>query len=513
MPWTKDDADSHKKGLSDKGKTQWARIANSVLKRCMAKGGSEKECAASAIKQANGSVNANVSTSKYAVYKNKQSDYEPRLTVHQEKAHIVVPVVMMVEGVHHGSDGPLLHSMNELGKYPDSWNGIPVVIYHPMKDDQPVSANSPDIIDTRMVGRVYNTNVDDKKLKAEVWLDEDKLNSISPDTLEAVNNSKTMEVSIGVFTDKDDTVGVYEGEEYKGIACNHRPDHLAILPDMIGACSCEDGCGLGVNDSKDEVIETIQRLNKEGFAFTRIGNYGEVGYNEKMSAVYTALRGLDDEKKYHYLEEMYESYLVYNQSSPDGTKMYKRDYKFESGKIEFNGDPVEVHKKVEYVNTNVKQKKEVKMAQECSPCIKKKVDDLIANSQGKYTEDDRGMLETLSEAILDKIATPVTIEKEKIVEKEVQVNALSDEDKSALAAYKKQLKDRRDQMIAEIQTNAKDIWPVEKLNGMDDDTLERVLNSVGKKVGDYSLNGSAYRKPAPSGPKPLKIPVFEQAKK
>jgi hypothetical protein len=48
---------------------------------------------------------------------------------------------------------------------------------------------------------------------------------------------------------------------------------------------------------------------------------------------------------------------------------------------------------------------------------------------------------------------------------------------------------------------------------MDDDTLERVLNSVGKKVGDYSLNGSAYRKPAPSGPKPLKIPVFEQAKK
>ncbi len=511
MSWTKEDVEKHKKGLSDKGKSQWLRIANAVYKKCMAKGGSDKDCAASAIKQANGVVNINAGQGTYSLYTNKQSDYEPKLTVHQEKAHIVVPVVMMVEGVHCGSDGPLLHSIGELGKYPDSWNGIPVVIYHPMKDNHPVSANSPDIIDTRMVGRVYNTNVDGTKLKAEVWLDEDKLNNVSPDTLEAVNNSKTMEVSVGVFTDKEDTVGVYEGEEYKGIACNHRPDHLAILPDMIGACSCEDGCGLGVNENSEDMEKLLLKINKEGYSINQIGDYKKTGYREKMDSVYTALRGLDSDTKYHYIEELYDSELIYNESSKEGTKMYKRSYKFESGKIEFTGDPVEVHKKVEYVNTNVKlNQKEVKMAQECSPCIKKKVDELIANSQGKYTEDDREMLETLNEALLDKMATPIVKE----VEKKVEVNALSDEDKAALAAYRKILKEKRDNLIAEIQTNAKDIWPVEKLNGMDDDTLERVANSVRKEVVDYSVAGGGIpRKKADGGVKPLMPTIFEETKK
>jgi hypothetical protein len=167
MPWNVSDVESHKKGLSEKSKKQWCRVANSVLKRLMEKGMSEKEAAASAIKQANGVVNVN--KGEYSVYKNKQKlDYEVKLVVHQEKAHIVVPVVMMVEGVHSGSLGAIYHSIEELGKYPDTWNGIPVVIYHPKKDDEYVSANSPDIIDAVTVGRVYNTAVEGKKLKAEV---------------------------------------------------------------------------------------------------------------------------------------------------------------------------------------------------------------------------------------------------------------------------------------------------------------------------------------------------------
>lgn len=48
MPWSPNDADRFKKGLSDKQKRQWAAIANAALQR-----GSDES---SAIRQASGSL-------------------------------------------------------------------------------------------------------------------------------------------------------------------------------------------------------------------------------------------------------------------------------------------------------------------------------------------------------------------------------------------------------------------------------------------------------------------------
>ena len=53
MPWTFEDVDSHKKGLSPARKRMWVRIANTSLRRCVAKGKAHKSCAASAIRMAN----------------------------------------------------------------------------------------------------------------------------------------------------------------------------------------------------------------------------------------------------------------------------------------------------------------------------------------------------------------------------------------------------------------------------------------------------------------------------
>ena len=53
MPWSVADVDRHKKGLSAEQKQKWSRIANSVLKRCLAGGGSQKTCEASAVRIAN----------------------------------------------------------------------------------------------------------------------------------------------------------------------------------------------------------------------------------------------------------------------------------------------------------------------------------------------------------------------------------------------------------------------------------------------------------------------------
>jgi len=48
--------DRHKKGLTDKQKRQWAKVANSARARCIEKGGTGKKCDASAIRQANSVV-------------------------------------------------------------------------------------------------------------------------------------------------------------------------------------------------------------------------------------------------------------------------------------------------------------------------------------------------------------------------------------------------------------------------------------------------------------------------
>jgi hypothetical protein len=512
MPWTETDVDKHKMGLTPKQKKQWVRISNSVLKAEMKKGKSEEEAAISAIKQANGVVmNTNESKGKFSNYKTKQVlDYDIKLTVHQEKAHLVIPVVMMVEGVHSGSQGPLLHEITELGKFPESWNGIPVVVYHPEEDGNAVSANSPDIIDKMTVGRVYNTSVEGKKLKAEVWLDEDKLNTISANTLEDINETKEVEVSLGMFTENELVEGEYEGEKYVGIAHNHRPDHLAILPDQIGACSCADGCGLGANEkNKDmakliDVEKTIKQLNSEGFSINQIGDYKKQGYNELIRKVNDALQKKNKEDKYYYLEELYDDSLVYQVSGKGEYLMYKQDYQITSGVVELTGNPVEVHRKVEYVvnsgwvrkNMSINNKKEDKKMpkNECPKCLEK-INAVIANKESGFVETDREWLEVLSEAALDKTITPKVIEKIKEVEKTVEINKLSAEDQAALAFGKKQMKERKEKMVKGIIANTeKGTWDEATLNAMSEDILERVFTSVKKEeTVDYSLQSNGFQ--------------------
>jgi len=355
----------------------------------------------------------------YHIYMKIQQDaaYTVEVKKHAGKNHLVVPVVMMVEGVHHGSHGPLLHQINDLGRFPESWNGIPIVIQHPEIDGVNVSANSPDIIEKRKVGRIYNTYIKDtKKLAAQAWLDEEKLQALSKEVLDQIKAGKPLEVSLGMFTEEELVTGEYEGEHYEAIARNHRPDHLALLPGSVGACSIADGCGIRANSDGSTVEFTIKGEDLVGLVRTRF-------------------------------------------------------------------------------STNLKME-DKKMAEkaECTPCVKKKVDELIANSQGKYTDTDREMLETLSEVLLDKITQPVTVEKEVVVEKEkvVEVNILSDEDKAALADYKRILKEKHDALIKRIQDNSeKGTWTDEELNNMKDIVLEKVANMVKKApMTDYSLNGN-----------------------
>lgn len=266
MPWGIEDVDRFKKGLSQKQKEQWVAVANSVLEQCIKAGGTEEECAPKAIKQANAVVGEPENLNEhYSTTQNFSiNNYVIKREVHQDKKHIVVPVVMMVEGVHNGSAGPIFHSIEELGKFPEAWNGIPVTLHHPTDGNTPISANSPAVIDKWTIGRVYNTRVEGKKLKAEAWLDEEKIRKVYPQLLDYLEKQLPVDVSVGVFTEEEKVAGEWNGEQYSAIARNHRPDHLAILPGGVGACSWEDGCGIRAYwETGEELDAQIQTIIKE----------------------------------------------------------------------------------------------------------------------------------------------------------------------------------------------------------------------------------------------------------
>lgn len=281
MPWTIEDVDRHKKGLSDKNKKLWVTVANNALKTCLEKGGNQKTCEVSAIRQANSVTNNN----SYLTQNILINNYITKTQIYDGKECFVVPVTMMVEGVHNGSKGPLLHLAEELGDKSLIWNGIPVTIGHPLENNNYVSANSPNIHEKAVVGRIFNSFMDDKKLKAEAWIEKEKINQIYPDGINKLNQGVPIEVSLGVFTDDELISGKWNNETYIAIAHNYKPDHLALLFEEKGACSWKDGCGIRINiqnqkggndmpeDKKKADCPLLKKANmiiqNEGSAFTK----------------------------------------------------------------------------------------------------------------------------------------------------------------------------------------------------------------------------------------------------
>jgi Uncharacterized protein conserved in bacteria (DUF2213) len=168
-----------------------------------------------------------------------------RTEILEGRPHLVVPVVMGVVGVWDGSRGPLMYTADDLRSSVPLWNGKPVCVFHPSMETD-YSAGHPQVFNRQRVGTVFNARFDSsaKALKAEAWLDPDRLRRVDPAVLSAVQAGRVMEVSTGLFTENESAQGNYKGSQYIAIARNHRPDHLAILPEGTGACSIAQGAGL-----------------------------------------------------------------------------------------------------------------------------------------------------------------------------------------------------------------------------------------------------------------------------
>lgn len=159
-----------------------------------------------------------------------------------DKPYLVSPVVAIREGVLND----ILYLTGEFSRYPVTWELRPVPIGHPKRNGEYVSVNSPDIIDSEVTGDFRNIDIDSDRLKGEIWIDLEKAEKIGEPALAVVERlraGEAIEVSTGLFADLEETSGEWNGKSYIGIARNIRPDHLALLPNEIGACSWDDGCG------------------------------------------------------------------------------------------------------------------------------------------------------------------------------------------------------------------------------------------------------------------------------
>lgn len=167
------------------------------------------------------------------------------------REHYVVPMSMLVPGVLNGSEGPLYYPIEEVSRNADAWNGMPIVVYHPTRNGRPVSARRPDVLDSQGIGQVFSV-IANGKLSSEGWIDIELAKKADNRVIQAIEHGKPIELSTGLYTDNELAANGanHNGKPYKFIARNYRPDHLAILPDQIGACSLADGCGVLVNAEK-----------------------------------------------------------------------------------------------------------------------------------------------------------------------------------------------------------------------------------------------------------------------
>lgn len=159
------------------------------------------------------------------------------------RPHWVVPVVMLKAGTFAGSMGPVLYPPDTLAASSRAWNGKPIVVHHPTMLGGPF-ADNPTIYNAQKIGVVFNVYFDGTDLRGEAWIDKARAASVDWRIAHAIETLSRIEVSTGLIIEHDGRTTFDSAGNVVAIAQRLIPDHLAVLPDMPGACSIAHGCGL-----------------------------------------------------------------------------------------------------------------------------------------------------------------------------------------------------------------------------------------------------------------------------
>lgn len=203
---------------------------------------------------------AAIGTGMLQVVANKLKIGRAERTFSEDKWWLVAPLTTIpADGILNGSKGPGFYPSAETMAAVKAWDGMPLTAYHPMDEQgRHTSARADGVLDRQGIG-VVRDSVWNGKLQHKGWFDEERTKKVNPLIYTNLKNGIPIETSTGLYTDNVDAPrgSNHRGRPYTWIARNHRPDHIAVLPDQVGACSINDGCGVLVNVAGNHTTSTL----------------------------------------------------------------------------------------------------------------------------------------------------------------------------------------------------------------------------------------------------------------
>jgi hypothetical protein len=331
---------------------------------------------------------------------------KPRRETLHGRDYLVAPAVMMTEGVHNGSQGPIYYSDEFLAKSPSRWDHKPIVKYHPTEGNKHVSASDPKVLNASGLGFLLKTQHDSARWKTECWFDEQQTKAVDNSLLNDIKKGKVVEISTGLGLAVNEEEGEFNGEKYTMEAVDFDPDHLAVLPGGKGACSVEKGAGLCVNE------EGRKAIGDWAAHCTRIAVRNDISFSEinyQLQDLLASKYGDKGRSWYGWIEATYDDYCVFY----DKGKLYRQDYTVENDVVALGGGPEQVKRVSMYQTVNsggVRRGGRVDDSDPESDMTKKQiVDGLIANEATPYDENDRAWLSAQSDERLRKIAATCNV--------------------------------------------------------------------------------------------------------
>ena len=417
--------------------------------------------------------------------------------------YTVIPAVVLVEGVLWPANAPSpeLALAEEFGRFPDGWNGRPVVYDHPRVDGLAVSASSPSVLEVNSFGQLFNTRLDGKKLKTEIWINNVRVNAMSEEAQAVIESLKTgdemVEVSTGLFTMSENVAGMYQNQRYDAVWRNIVPDHLAILPKGVkGACSVADGCGAPRTNNMEPVMRAAQ-LN------------AAASYTKDPANGACACEQLPSAEDLNMLQKF--TSWCSNVLSIDGDNAFIVSTSEDTTNLDNTSETVIVPASADddnpgNIQENAMNREEI-------------VNGLIANEGTQFGEDDREWLMTLEEVQLSRM-TPVVASVEENAAGEAQseggqpaavaatpvanseavaTKPVSTEDyiASAPAEIQEHLKSglrlhraRKDALVQGLKANSRCKFTEDQLKAKDIDELETLAELAAVEIS-YEGNGAS----------------------
>ncbi len=386
--------------------------------------------------------------------------------------HTVIPTIALVEGVLWPANAPSpeLALAEEFGRFPEGWNGRPVMFDHPRIDGEAVSASTPEVLEDNSFGQLFNTVLEGSKLKTEIWINKDQVENLDDDAKQVVRDlmdGKVVEVSTGLFTMNEPQDGDFDGEHFEAIWRNIVPDHLAVLPPGVqGACSVEDGCGAPRSNVTNMVIvgdtpidsdtitsvsDNISWINSDGTTFSPVmraarmnadcdcqtvtGNDEQEGIFKRILAMAGGVLGFTSSDEHlsdsdmraainAALDTVENDFFFILAVFPDtgqvvfergfSGSLFRRDFSIDSdGTVNLSSDALPVRPVTQFVPVEIDAGEPTDNSestiQENAMNKEELVSALIANAASQFTDDDREWLMSLEEPQLSRMA-PVTAE-------------------------------------------------------------------------------------------------------